>query len=373
MDTRLKYVYIDSRTKKSTDKKNNMTIEIPQTLDNCTRFALKSFSIANVFPNMIDKKIQWVEFLQTGLLTNVIWKAALFEINFIDLAEDQIYLDNLSLQLNIQTQFTNASGNKIFKTDIDNSGYLGAGSFVHQVDTETTMPITINYNPTTYKFSLYGNQESKHKIVVLYDDNSGGSLWKSMGFEKHKLMTKDDIPDFLTKLGVYSDAHPAGLPGAELFNVNTSFTDEFHMRDMYNVASNTIALKTIHAPFTSCHENDISEINVCSDLAECFLTSANGKCIPTDIVEKVVNNVPKFSYLHHQADTLYFHQLSKNNIKTFNIRLDDHNYKPIDERILPDWSAVVIFEQTFQVIDHHDDIINYKEKAYEMGHPVLRR
>jgi hypothetical protein len=152
MDTRLKYVYIDSRTKKSTDKKNNMTIEIPQTLDNCTRFALKSFSIANVFPNMIDKKIQWVEFLQTGLLTNVIWKAALFEINFIDLTEDQIYLDNLSLQLNIQTQFTNASGNKIFKTDIDNSGYLGAGSFVHQVDTETTMPITINYNPTTYKF-----------------------------------------------------------------------------------------------------------------------------------------------------------------------------------------------------------------------------
>ena len=60
---------------------------------NCTRFALKSFSIANVFPNMIDKKIQWVEFLQTGLLNNVIWKAALFEINFIDLAEDQIYLD----------------------------------------------------------------------------------------------------------------------------------------------------------------------------------------------------------------------------------------------------------------------------------------
>ena len=118
-----------------------MTIEIPQTLENCTRFALKSFSIANTFPNMVNKKLQWVEFLQTGVLTSVVWKAALFEINFIDLPEDQIYLDNLNLQLEIQTQFNNVSGNKIYKTDIDASGNLGALSFVHQVDTETVMPM----------------------------------------------------------------------------------------------------------------------------------------------------------------------------------------------------------------------------------------
>ena len=53
-------------------QKNNMTITIPQGLDNCSRIALKSFSIANTFPNMINKKLQWIEFLQTGTLTSVV-------------------------------------------------------------------------------------------------------------------------------------------------------------------------------------------------------------------------------------------------------------------------------------------------------------
>ena len=378
MNNTLQYVYIDSRTRKPTDKRNKLTVSIPHGIDNCSRVALKSFSIANTFPNMINKKLQWVEFLQTGTANNYgLWKAALFEIDFIDLLEDQIYLDNLNLQVEVQTQLTNASGNKISKTLIDETtGLLGeTGIPTHAVDTETPLPLTITYNADIYKFNLYGTQPStgKHKIVVLYDDDSGGSLWTSMGFDKNKLMRPTDIPAFLNKLKVYTEAHPAALPGAELFNVNASFTNEFHLRDMYATNANTIAKRTIYASHASRLENDISEINICSDLAESLITDKNGVCIKTDILEKVVNNVPKYSYIHHQADTLYFHELKKNNINYFNIRLDNHDYKLIDEEIMPDWTAVLIFEQTHEIEYHKEDIVAYKERAYELGHPVLNR
>lgn len=369
-------MYIDSRKRKTTDKKNNLTITIPQGLDNCSRIALKSFSIANTFPNMINKKLQWVEFLQTGTLTNVVWKAAMFEINFDDLAEDQIYLDNLNLQLEIQTQFTNASGNKIIKTSIDESGNLGERSFVHQVDNETIMPITITYNPDIYKFSMYGSQESKHKIMVLFDDESNGSVWESMGFDKDRLMKASDIPAFLEKLEIYKDAYNNQvnpIPGAELYNTNTTWTSQYYLRDMYNTAANTVALRTIHATHASRHENDISEINICSDLAECLITGNNGICQPTDILEKVVNNVPKYSYIHHHADTLYYHQLPKSNINHFNIRLLNHNYQLIDDDLMPDWTAVIIFEQTHEIEYHKEDIIAYQDRAYQLGHPILNK
>jgi hypothetical protein len=41
----------------------------------------------------------------------------------------------------------------------------------------------------------------------------------------------------------------------------------------------------------------------------------------TDILESIVNNVPKLSYIHHSADTLYFHNLNRSDINKFDLRL----------------------------------------------------
>jgi hypothetical protein len=383
MNNTLKYVYIDSRKRKSTDKKNNLTVTIPQGLDNCSRIALKSFSIPNTFPNMINKKLQWIEFLATGTQTAVVWKAALFEINFDDLSEEQIYLDNQNLALEIQSQFTNQAGNKIFKYPVDEVGdgqiIIGNSvSQIHQVDTESALNLTITYNSETYKYNIVGAQSTKHKIMVLFDDELGGSLWTSLGFSKEKLMKVNDVSGFLQVLKGYvkdfnGQIPPAPIPNAEVFNQNKGFIDKFHLRDMYNVGANTVALRTIQAPFVSRHENDINEINLCSDLAESLITGNNGVCIPTDILEKIINDVPKYSYIHHTADTLYYHQLPKNNINHFNLRLLNHNYELINDAILPDWQAVLIFEQTHEIEYHKEDIIAYAEEAYRKGHPVLNR
>ena len=366
MDTHLKYVYIDSRMKKSTDKKNNMTIEIPQTLEHCSRFALKSFSIANTFPNMIGRSLQWIEFLQNGSeAAGFTWSAAMFEIDFSDIGEEDLYVDNATLNVKIMEKLSDPT--QIKKYPIDNVGNVSYDfTSSHVVSTETPLDIVVQYNPTTYKFSIHGTQGGqKSKVMVLFDAGDGTSLWDTMGFSSHKLLKPNEIFDFKTQL-------TTSVQIPQTFNVE-KLTDIYHVRDMKSIASNTVALRTIHAPYHSRHENHISEINVCSDLGECFLTKHNGVCIPTDIIEKIINDVPKFSYIHHKADQLYYHQLSKSKIKTFNIRLDDHNYKPIDDNVLPNWNAVIIFEQTLPVIDNHDEIMKYKEKSYEIGHPILRR
>jgi hypothetical protein len=54
-------------------------------------------------------------------------------------------------------------------------------------------------------------------------------------------------------------------------------------------------------------------MNLCSGLAsDSFIMGDNG--------ESIVNNVPKYSYIHHSADTLYFHNLNKPDIHKFDLR-----------------------------------------------------
>ena len=76
----LKYVHVDTLNRKSGDTKSRMTVQVPQGLENCSRVALKSFSIPNSFPNKIGKKTQWIETIQTVDGGNPIWKSALFTI-----------------------------------------------------------------------------------------------------------------------------------------------------------------------------------------------------------------------------------------------------------------------------------------------------
>ena len=72
---------------------------------------------------------------------------------------------------------------------------------------------------------------------------------------------------------------------------------------------------------SSRHENHIGGMNLCSGLAsDSFIMGDNGVLRNTDILESIVNNVPKYSYIHHSADTLYFHNLNKPDIHKFDLR-----------------------------------------------------
>ena len=172
----LKYVHIDSINRRAGETKSKVTVQVPQGLENCSRVALKSFSIPNTFPNMINKKIEWIEMVQTVESGSNKWKAALFTIRLDDLNPDQQYIDNLTLQSVLQTKFNNEANAFIEKTDISEDGlaFTNSGQLSHTVGTETEMPITITYDSENFIFKISGKQNSatKHKFMILYDDES---------------------------------------------------------------------------------------------------------------------------------------------------------------------------------------------------------
>ena len=199
----LKYVHVDTLNRKAGETKSRITVQVPQGLENCSRVALKSFSIPNTFPNMVNKKIQWKEMIQTVDNGNPIWKMALFTIIMDDLDTDQTYLDNVNLQFELQTRFQNDGSVTIYKTEISENGleFVDNGERTHNVNGEVEMPITIVYDKESFKFKLHGKQNSgtQHKFMILYDDESDQSLWHHMGFQQEKLMTKGKFSEFLSQ------------------------------------------------------------------------------------------------------------------------------------------------------------------------------
>jgi hypothetical protein len=68
----------------------------------------------------------------------------------------------VNLQSELQARFQNEGGGIICKIDIDQTGerFIDVGEQAHRVSTEVEMPITIIYDTESYKFKLYGIQNS---------------------------------------------------------------------------------------------------------------------------------------------------------------------------------------------------------------------
>ena len=216
----LKYVHIDSINRRDGETKSRLTVQVPQGLENCSRVALKSFSIPNTFPNMINKKIEWIEMVQTVEGGNNKWKAALFTMKLDDLNPDQQYIDNLTLQSLLQTKFNNEANAFIEKTDISDDGlaFTNSGQLSHTVGGENEMPITITYDTDNFIFKRSGKQNSatRHKFMILYDDESDESMWPTMGYNSNKLIKKNEIAQFLDQ--AYESLENSSNPSALAYN-----------------------------------------------------------------------------------------------------------------------------------------------------------
>jgi len=369
----LKYVHVNSENRRSGETKSRITVQVPQGLENCSRVALKSFSIPNTFPNMINKKIEWIEMVQTVDNGNNKWKAALFTILLNDLDPNQQYLDNLTLQSVLQTKFTNEAQAFIRKTDISDDGlaFINSGQLSHQVGSETAMPITITYDTENFIFKISGKQNSatKHKFMILHDDESDESLWPTIGYHNNKLIKKDEISQFLSEAYQSLVNSPTAL---DYNNGNNQLMKNVYGKDMRDVTENTEKIRSIYANHASKHENHIGKMNLCSDLAsDSFIMGGNGILRKTDILESIVNNVPKISYIHHSSDTLYFHNLNRSNVTKFDLRLyEGDDMKALVDEVLPDWSAVLIFEQNLEIEYHKEETARLNDYAFTLGHPT---
>jgi len=124
-----------------------------------------------------------------------------------------------------------------------------------------------------------------------------------------------------------------------------------YAKAMRDITEKTLNIRHIYAGHASKHENHIGKINLCSYLAsESYIMGDNGTLRNTDILDSIVNNVTKFSYIHHSADTLYFHNLNRSDIHKFDLRLyEGDDMKALVDEVLPNWSAVLVFEQNLEI------------------------
>ena len=170
-------------------------------------------------------------------------------------------MDNLTLQSVLQTKFTNEANAFITKTDISDDGlaFTNSGQSSHQVGTETEMAISIDYDTENFIFKISGKQNSatRHKFMILFDDESDTSLWKTMGYNSNKLIKKDGIAQFLSE--AYGSVENSSNPSALQYNTTNQLLKNVYGKDMRDVTENTEENRSIYAGHASKHENHIGK------------------------------------------------------------------------------------------------------------------
>ena len=353
------YLHVDSRHRTSGDNRGDFRVYVPQTLTNCSRVALKSFSIENSFSNLTGNYeiLYWVEFYRSGAATD--WS---FKVFYIDLQGNGTYIGNTALKDLLNEKFGEVSNIKEFQLNGDLHN-IGIADSNHKFATEAAMDIHFDFNETTFKYSILTSTATVHKLFApfkLTDEN----LWTHMGFRSNDVMTVGNIPQMLSHLNSFYGADYGGME-MDVYLINNYTID--------SLSSLSAPNRTLTADFASKLENHISELYVCSkELSnDALRTLNNGQTVITHILENVVNNVPKFSYLHKEINFPSYHRLPQKNIQSFSIQILDANFNTFDEKALPDFKLVLQFEQTLEIEYHKEMFQAYNLEGYKQGHPVL--
>ena len=117
--------------------------------------------------------------------------------------------------------------------------------------------------------------------------------------------------------------------------MNLRLKTDFYAVNGYSVQTlNTVAMRTLQAPHHSTHEN-FPGIYLCSDAlaGDGFESIQQGKmnvAIPSNVLEWITNDQPKFSFLHHESSTLTWHTLKDTSIRAFDIQIRDHRGRRFD-------------------------------------------
>ena len=129
-----KYVIIDSSKEKHNSVDAKFKVQIPQGITGTTRVCVKSFSMPNSYHNIYGdlKTAKFVEFYRPT--SDGAWVYEVFRFN--NLAEGYTETDNLFSEL--QSKFTNASGNEITR-ESDGATIV---QHVGQPDTPTTVRVS---------------------------------------------------------------------------------------------------------------------------------------------------------------------------------------------------------------------------------------
>ena len=347
-----KTVYIDS-TDTERDDKNQIKVTVGHGLDNISRFCLKSFSIPNSFQNTSfpNNALHWVEFTRNTVGSVTTWSSKKY---YIDLSGmDHTYSDNVTL--------INYINSRIALNDIRDFE-TGDASSSH------SMTISMSYNEETYRVSVSVSNASVQTVFMPYAFNDDYTLWDQLGFEN--VTSYYNIQSILTHLqaNFSSGDNYTGNTIEVAQNMNNS--DSFKQKNMINGKVGTTAVN-LTAQDVSRHENHIPKLFITSDrLAPDSYVMHDGHLIKTNIIDEVVNDVPKFSYLHKEINTPTWVQPSHKKVTEFDINILDHNKKVIPAEAMPHFQLALIFEIADEIEVSKELIEAYNTFGYRLAHPT---
>ena len=185
-----KYVVIDSSKENHNSVDARFKVQIPQGITGTTRVCVKSFSMPNSYHNIYGdlKTAKFVEFYRPT--SGGDWVYEVFSFN---LKEGYTETDNLFSE--IQSKFTNASGNEITR-ESDGSTTV---QHIGEIDTPTI--VSVSHDSSNYLNSLSFDSGTQDKVIGLYvDDQNKHTIWESLGFDKRRIVKQTDLVDIQTEL-----------------------------------------------------------------------------------------------------------------------------------------------------------------------------
>ena len=185
-----KYVIIDSSKENHNSVDAKFKVQIPQGITGTTRVCVKSFSMPNSYHNIYGdlKTVKFVEFYRPT--SGGDWVYEVFSFN---LKEGYTETDNLFSE--IQSKFTNASGNEITRESD------GSTTVQHIGETDTPTIVSVSHNSSNYLNSLSFDSGTQDKVIGLYvDDQNKHTIWESLGFDKRRIVKQTDLVDIQTEL-----------------------------------------------------------------------------------------------------------------------------------------------------------------------------
>ena len=94
----------------------------------------------------------------------------------------------------------------------------------------------------------------------------------------------------------------------------------------------------------------------------------NDRAVPTNILACVLNDQPKFSYLHFQTNTPAWNKLNDAKIQEFDIKIRDHKGRDKPAETLPNFNMTLIFETIDEIDYQKEHTKEYLREAYRKEH-----
>jgi len=347
-----KHLHIDTRLRADTASKSDFTVSVPHGLTGATRVCLKSFSIPNSFGNLFgnNRYLYWNEHYNNGI-SPFTWVKKTFYIDLSALAAISNYATNVELANAMNVEFS--AGDRIFDLD--------TGGTSHQFASEAEMGISVVYDTETYEFTFTFTQTGKHKVFVPAILDLQGSIWENIGFSEAKCASAINAVNILFVLNTVIVNSYTNIPTNE-------YLQSFHISDAFS--SNDLEERVISSDVPSVHENHIQRLYVCSDtLVSDALVMEGTTAIPTNILDEIVNVVPKFSYLHKEMAGLpMWNRLLNPRLNRFDIKLLDQNGATIPDEAMPDYHMTLMFEVVQEIEYTRDEIEDYNLQGFQMAH-----